>query len=69
MTELQARYTGRSPITYFYQVSERPLFTLNGAHLVSQGLAICGECGSEEQQAEEREGTDGDPHRSTPTPV
>jgi iron complex transport system substrate-binding protein len=42
LNELQTRYSGRSPISYFYQVSERPLFTLNGAHLVSQGLAICG---------------------------
>lgn len=29
-------------IRYFYQVAEKPLFTLNGAHLVSQGLARCG---------------------------
>jgi iron complex transport system substrate-binding protein len=42
LSELKSRYSGRSPMTYFYQVSERPLFTLNGDHLVSQGLAICG---------------------------
>jgi iron complex transport system substrate-binding protein len=42
LAKLRAGYAGRAPMTYFYQVSERPLFTLNGGHLVSQGLAICG---------------------------
>ncbi len=39
---LSERYAGKAPVRYFYQVSERPLFTLNGAHIVSQGLALCG---------------------------
>jgi iron complex transport system substrate-binding protein len=39
---LTADYAGKTPIRYFYQVAQKPLFTLNGEHLVSQGLAICG---------------------------
>jgi iron complex transport system substrate-binding protein len=39
---LAKQYAGKSPVSYFYQVSERPLFTLNGAHIVSQGLSLCG---------------------------
>ncbi len=35
-------HAGKSPVSYFYQVSAQPLFTLNGEHLVSQGLALCG---------------------------
>jgi len=27
---------------YFYQVAERPLYTVNGSHLISQGLDSCG---------------------------
>jgi iron complex transport system substrate-binding protein len=33
---------GKTRTSYFYQVSARPLFTLNGQHLVSQSLALCG---------------------------
>ncbi|MFT5139784.1 MAG: iron complex transport system substrate-binding protein [Lysobacterales bacterium] len=39
---LSEKYAGRSPQRYFYQVTERPLFTLNGVHIVSQGLSLCG---------------------------
>ncbi|MBT8061673.1 MAG: cobalamin-binding protein [Xanthomonadales bacterium] len=39
---LQARYAGLKPVRYFYQVAERPLYTLNGEHIVSRGLALCG---------------------------
>jgi len=30
------------PLSYFYQVDARPLFTINGAHLISRGLELCG---------------------------
>ncbi|MDX1460524.1 MAG: cobalamin-binding protein [Xanthomonadales bacterium] len=36
------RYAGREPVRYFYQVSPQPLYTLNGEHILSQGLALCG---------------------------
>lgn len=39
---LRARNRGKPPLSYFYQVAERPLYTVNGEHLISQGLAICG---------------------------
>lgn len=42
LTRLREAHGGKAPVSYFYQVSEKPLFTLNGEHLVSQGLAICG---------------------------
>jgi iron complex transport system substrate-binding protein len=42
LAKLTARHAGTSPVRYFYQVSPRPLFTLNGEHLVSRGLALCG---------------------------
>ncbi|MEE4175036.1 MAG: cobalamin-binding protein [Xanthomonadales bacterium] len=39
---LGERYAGQRPLRYFYQVAERPLYTINGEHLVSQALAACG---------------------------
>jgi iron complex transport system substrate-binding protein len=39
---LKARNAGQRPLRYFYQVAERPLYTINGQHLISQGLAACG---------------------------
>ncbi len=42
LRRLSEKYAGKHPVRYFYQVAERPLFTLNGAHIVSQGLAMCG---------------------------
>ena len=39
---LRARYGNQRPLSYFYQIGARPLYTVNGAHLISQGLAICG---------------------------
>jgi iron complex transport system substrate-binding protein len=39
---LIARYAGRSELRYFYQIADRPLFTINGEHLIAQGLRLCG---------------------------
>lgn len=39
---LQARHAGQTPVRYFYQVAERPLYTVNGEHLISAGLGACG---------------------------
>ena len=39
---LATNYTDRAPLRYFYQVSAQPLYTINGEHLISQGLALCG---------------------------
>jgi iron complex transport system substrate-binding protein len=42
LAALSEKYRGQRPVSYFYQVAERPLFTLNGEHIVSQGLSLCG---------------------------
>ena len=39
---LRDRYRGVSAIRVFYQVSARPLFTVNGEHYVSELISICG---------------------------
>lgn len=42
IAELGARYRNRSPVRVFYQVGDKPLYTLNGQHIVSDALAVCG---------------------------
>jgi iron complex transport system substrate-binding protein len=42
MAELQSEYADAVPITVFYQVSERPLYTINGEHFIGELLALCG---------------------------
>jgi iron complex transport system substrate-binding protein len=39
---LTQRYRGAPHLGYFYQVDDRPLYTVNGQHLISRGLALCG---------------------------
>ncbi|MES2298881.1 MAG: cobalamin-binding protein [Pseudomonadota bacterium] len=39
---LGARYGRRAPVRVFYQVWDRPLYTLSGAHIVSDALRLCG---------------------------
>ncbi|MGR3907874.1 cobalamin-binding protein [Burkholderia sp. SR8] len=39
---LRARYSAKPPVTMFFQVWDRPLTTLNGAHLFSDVIALCG---------------------------
>lgn len=40
--KLEAAYRDRPPISVFYQIWRSPLMTLNGAHLVSAAMRICG---------------------------
>ena len=40
--ELQQRYSSRTPVRVFYQVWQRPLMTINGDHLISAWLRLCG---------------------------
>lgn len=42
LDEISRAGAGKPAVRYFYQVAEQPLFTLNGQHLVSQSLALCG---------------------------
>ncbi len=39
---LRERYSNKSKIRVFYQVSARPLYTVNGEHYVSDLISICG---------------------------
>lgn len=39
---LRAKYAGRPVVRVFYQVWDKPLYTLNGAHIVSDALRVCG---------------------------
>lgn len=39
---LQTRYQARKQVSVFYQIWPSPLMTLNGQHLVSQALRLCG---------------------------
>jgi iron complex transport system substrate-binding protein len=42
LAELRARYEGRAPLKVFYQVWDRPLYTLSGEHVVSELISLCG---------------------------
>lgn len=42
LSELSARYRDRSPVRVFYQVWDRPLYTLNERHIVSDAIRVCG---------------------------
>lgn len=39
---LRERYADTEPVRVFYQISSRPLFTVNGTHYISELLALCG---------------------------
>ena len=40
--ELEKRYSGRPKLRVFYQVWDRPLLTVNGDHVISKVIALCG---------------------------
>lgn len=39
---LARRYARRPPVRTFYQIWDRPLMTVNGQHLISDALRLCG---------------------------
>lgn len=39
---LASTYAQRPPVRVFYQISDQPLYTLNGEHIVSDALRLCG---------------------------
>lgn len=39
---LRERYAGRAPVRVFYQIWHQPLLTVNGQHLISEVLRVCG---------------------------
>ncbi|MBY0557930.1 MAG: helical backbone metal receptor, partial [Burkholderiaceae bacterium] len=39
---LTARYAGKPVVRVFYQIWEKPIYTLNGEHIVSDAMRVCG---------------------------
>ncbi|MGE5526793.1 MAG: cobalamin-binding protein [Rhodospirillaceae bacterium] len=39
---LRQRYARRAPVRVFYEIWDRPLLTVNGRHIISDVLALCG---------------------------
>lgn len=39
---LSSQYAGLAPVSYFYQIAANPLYTINGQHLISGSLELCG---------------------------
>ena len=42
LANLQQQNAGKTPVDYFYQIAPRPLYTINGQHIISRSLEICG---------------------------
>ena len=42
LADLRAQYAARARLKVFYQVWDRPLYTLSGRHVVSEVLSLCG---------------------------
>lgn len=42
LAALHTQYAKRTPVRLFYQVWDKPLYTLNGAHIVSDAVRLCG---------------------------
>jgi iron complex transport system substrate-binding protein len=42
LADLRNRYANRPTVRAFYQVWDKPLYTLNGKHIVSDALRLCG---------------------------
>jgi iron complex transport system substrate-binding protein len=42
LAELRRRYGGRQPVRVFYEIWHQPLITVNGAHLISDVIGLCG---------------------------
>ena len=39
---LRQQNADKSPVDYFYQIAPRPLYTINGQHIISRSLEVCG---------------------------
>ncbi|HXA36441.1 MAG TPA: cobalamin-binding protein [Steroidobacteraceae bacterium] len=42
LAQLRAQYEGRPRLKVFYQVWDRPLYTLSGKHMINEVLSLCG---------------------------
>lgn len=42
LQQLKEQYQNRSPVTVFYQVWNKPLYSINGHHVISDIIRLCG---------------------------
>ena len=42
IAQLRTRYAPRAPVSVFYEVWDQPLMTINGEHMISDVIALCG---------------------------
>jgi iron complex transport system substrate-binding protein len=42
LASLRSRYAGRPTVRTFYQVWDKPLYTLSGRHIITDALRLCG---------------------------
>jgi len=42
LARVQQQNANKTPVSYFYQIAPRPLYTINGQHIISRSLAVCG---------------------------
>jgi iron complex transport system substrate-binding protein len=42
IAQLRARYAQRAPVKVFYEVWDQPLMTINGEHMISDVITLCG---------------------------
>lgn len=42
VAKLRVSGTGHEPLTVFYQISEAPLYTVSGKHVISEMIELCG---------------------------
>ncbi|MEX3938679.1 cobalamin-binding protein [Paraburkholderia sp. BR10937] len=42
IAQLRAHYAQRAPVSVFYEVWDQPLMTLNGSHMISDVITLCG---------------------------
>jgi len=42
VAKLRADYAGRTPVSVVYEIGEQPLMTVNGEHIISHWLDLCG---------------------------
>jgi iron complex transport system substrate-binding protein len=42
VTQQRARYSRRPPVSVFIQIDDEPIFTVNGRHVISEIVSLCG---------------------------
>ena len=42
LASLTAQYSKRPPVRVFYQIWDKPLYTLSGSHIISDAMRVCG---------------------------